>query len=525
MSVVRPAVLLLLAWAGACASPSSDIDLAPLYQRTTAPDYQRVEMLGGLARYEEDAGRTLWALNPLLWRERRPDGRVQADYFMLLGRYEFMPERNRTWTRLVPFLWYRSERRPDGVQDTDWALLPFFLGGSSSDGKEDSFAFFPFYGHLRDWLTFEDARFFLFPLWAKTRKPGGTESTHWLWPFFGRSSGRGQGWHLWPFYGEFEVPGRQRRSYLLWPFWQESETDLHKPNPRRSWFLFPLYGKTEQGDFEAVTFLWPFFGRSSRPSTEYSSWQLWPLLKFESGGHDLQGQPLLRRLARFLPFYLHFEDQHTEFTSWVWPFFWRRHDEYGGQVTDGTYAVPLWWHLRTKRYQDVDGDGQPEEVGEEVLTQSWPLFAKQDYSDGRRHFETPYLGKVIARNLTNPLALWQSHQREAGSDATKVERAFLGLYHSVRSGGHHRWSVPVVGGVWTEPDGTRHHSWLFGLLRWRSGSGGGLERPAFPGPGWPDLHRMNRPLQPTDDLPLLNPAPAHQPELADLVEEPQDGGR
>ena len=71
-------VLLLLTGSG-CASPSSEINLAPLYLRSTVPGVQRTEALGGLARFEEAGGHTRWALNPLLWREDVCDHGLAAD--------------------------------------------------------------------------------------------------------------------------------------------------------------------------------------------------------------------------------------------------------------------------------------------------------------------------------------------------------------------------------------------------------------------------------------------------------------
>jgi len=490
---------------GSCASPTADVNLAPIYLRSSTPDWQTVEIMGGIGRFKEDQGTTTWALNPLFWRQRRPDGHVEADFLALLGRYEYVPGRDRSKTRLFPLFWYESERRPDGVQDTDWMAFPFFAGGSSSDGEEDYFAVFPFYGKLKNWLTWDEVTFILFPIFARTKKEPGVTHTHWLWPFYGRKEGAATGWHLWPFYGTSARPGKSNRTYVLWPFWNKSVENKNHPEERRSWFLFPLMGRTEQGDYVATTFFWPFLGRAERPSTDYYSWAVWPILKFEEGGNDATGQPSQRKVKRFWPFYLHYEDEQTSYSSWLVPIFWKRHDEFGDMERDGYYAVPLWWQLKTKRFDDVDGDGSPDVTSTETLTRFWPFFAnqaEQDFWDlsadepqplavedgSHGHTEAPYFGEAVARNFTRPLAVWQQHQQEPKSP--KVERAFLGLYHSIESGGHRRWSIPILGGQWTEPNGARHHSYLFGLLRWQSGgSNAGLQTPAFPGPGWPDLRR------------------------------------
>lgn len=492
---------------GGCASPTADVNLAPIYLRSSTPEWQTVELAGGLARFREDHGTTTWAVNPLFWRQRTPDGNVEADFLFLLGRFEHSAERNRYKTRLFPLFWYESELLYGGIQNTDWMAFPFFAGGSSSDGSEDYFAFFPFYGKMKGWLTWNEVEFIMFPFYVRTEKDPGYTTQHWLWPFFGRQSGSAHGWNFWPFYGTFERPGKSKRKYIMWPFWIESTELLNHPEARHSWFLFPFVGRIEQGDYVATTYLWPFLGRAERPSTNYYSWSLWPLLKFEDGGMDDQGLPSKKKVKRILPFYLHYEDEHTSFSSWMYPLFWKRRDEFGNMERDGYYALPFWWRLDTKRYDDLNGDGTPEHTSTETLTRVWPFFAQrkeQDHFDLSQnqemipldpelglhgHTEAPYFGEALARNLTRPLALWQRHQEEPQSPV--VERAFLGLYHSVESDGHKRWSMPVLGGQWTEPNGVKHHSYLFGLLRWQSGGeNSGIQAPAFPGPGWPDLRRQ-----------------------------------
>ncbi len=478
-----PALLLCLA--AACAAPDSEIHLAPLFSRHTAPGYDHAEAVGGVLRYGERPGRhRTWALSPLLWQRRHADGREEADFLYPLGRFEHDPERPRTYARLFPVFWREAETRPDGVAEVDWAFLPpFFWGGSSSDGQEDYFAFWPLFGTLKDFLTFDEVHFLFWPFFLSNEK-GERRSTHLLWPIFGWTEGSEVGWHIFPLYGTAEVPGRYRRSYLLWPIFHRAEDELWKPEPRQAWLLVPLGGRIRQGDYTATTVLWPIFGLAERPSTGYRSFQAWPVLKFESGGREAP-----RRITRFLPFWTHYEDEDTEHTAFLWPVFWTRRDRFGGIERESFYAVPLYWRSETRR--TLEDGSEVREYSEHL----WPFARSWRDSEGREDFALPAPGmeplldsRILSRNLGFAFELWAGS--DEGPGGVRERRAFLNLYHETESAGHRRWSVPILGGQWTEPDGTVHTSLLLGLLRWRSGPDGGLEEPAFPGPGWPDLHRL-----------------------------------
>jgi len=453
--------VLSLALLAGCASPGADWNLAPFYSRHTAPQQVRAEIAGGLIRFEKDQETVRRAWNPIYWQEETANGHQQVDFLFPFGRAESSKERGRSWTRLWPFFWRESELRPPDNKDkrvleTDWAFYPFFTGGSADDGSEDYFAFFPFYGHLENWLSFEEVDFVLFPFWARTKKDG-TQTSHFLFPFFSKRSGNSTGWKFFPFFGWKKIPGRSKSHFILWPFFTYAETELHKKNPMRSWFLFPFYGSKTQGDYQAKTLFWPLLGWANRPSTGYRSWQFWPLLKFE---HSEKGGG--RRLSRVLPFFL----KEMERESW--------------------YAVPLLWKSKTK-YKD----GR-----EEDYLRIFPFFARRTITHHHNittQVASPDAGSAVSRNWLYPFSLWK--ETNEGRSGFREKRALFGLYREIRSSGHSRKSVPILGGVWEEPDGTRHHSWLLGLLRWTTGENGSWQAPAFPGPGWPDLSAYPLPAQ------------------------------
>jgi hypothetical protein len=476
----RLACAFLLVAAG-CAAPNSELNVAPLFARHTLPGWEEAEALGGALRFERTADASSLTASPMLWRRTHADGRREADFLFALGRRFHDPARPITQTRLFPLGWYRSEGRADGIEDNDWGLLFWLIGGGTSQDGENYFWVFPFGGRGEDVLTYDEFEFVLWPFYLHNRKDE-RESTHLLWPIFGWQEGSEDGWRVFPFYGKTEVPGKYRRSFIAWPFVHLAENDLDQAEPRRGWLVLLLGGHIEQDDYEAFTLLWPFIGWARRPSTGYRSWAVWPLVKFEQGGSNSA-----REIARVLPFWQHYRDPDTEFATVLWPFFWWWRDRLqDAGERESWYGMPLFFASRS-----TWADG-----GSAERTRFWPFLSERRERNGAHTVRIldpgipPVLDdEVASRNFGWLYEIWSAREAPPPAPLARSQRAWLGLYRAAEGSGHRRASLAGLGGRWTEPDGTAHTALLFGLLRWRRGPDGerDWEAPAFPGPGWPDL--------------------------------------
>ena len=464
---MKEVFLVGLTLCSACASPVSDIQLAPLFSRQTVPDFTTLEIAGGLISTSQTDYGTAWSAGPLAGGEQDSDGKMRMDFLWPLGRFEQDLSRPRSLSRLWPVFWARRDTRADGVEEYDWNIFGFLHGGSSSTKDEESFAFFPFYGKLNDFLTWDEIEFHLFPFHVTTKKDGVT-SRNFLFPLVSRTEGPGvRGWKLFPFAGRKKRDGSYQRDFLFWPFWHRWQENL-SGEVRHGWFLFPIAGHIKQGDYEATTAVWPFLGWASRPSTNYQAWSIWPLLKHEQGGIAKD-----REVKRILPFLLRHKDATGETTSWLWPLIWHREFNYTNMQGDSSHVFPF-FHKGSRRF----ADGSKEE-----LLHLWPLGIHIE-TPQRKLLALPSLGSAADKRLGFIYQAW----RDSSENETRDRRLWLGLYRKIESSGHSRWSIPILGGVWEEPNGTRHHSWLGGLLRWQTGPRGvAMEAPAFPGPGWPTL--------------------------------------
>lgn len=462
----------------ACASPGAEIHFSPIFSHHSVPGYDHAEAAGGLLRREQRGEQTVWALSPIWWRRSDSDGNILTDFVYPLGRHQHYPDRPHTRTWFLPLFWYEREPNVDGVMETDWFLLPF-IGGSADDGSESSFGVFPFYAKLENVLAMDELTMVMFPLYVRNRQ-NGRNHTWLLWPFFGWRDGAGSsGWHIWPLYSHAELENKYTATWLLWPFISFRKEKLDREHHLVAYHFWPVYGRITRDDYTANTILWPVFGWASRPSTEYTAWNLWPFLRFENAPDDG------RTFNKIWPLWMNYEDPKSKWTSLLWPIIWYRHSEVGGELRENWWLVPF-WHRNVVSQNEVV-------IAEEW--QLWPLAhtssARDDASSFR--FPAPALAPLfdppaMSRNWGPFYEVWAEN---SGPDRSWSDARALGnLYHAARAEGHDRWSIPVLGGRWREPDGTTHWSLCAGLLRWHTGpDGSGMEAPAFPGPGWPSLNQ------------------------------------
>ena len=474
--VLRRLALASAAWLASCAASGSDVHLAPFYTRlATADGGTLVEVAGGLYRqHRRDEGDFLqWrTLAPLYGITRERDGDYTADHPFLLGRTRHRAGETTSFVVPLYLAWSR---------DTAAGQRSFFLGLPGILRQETPQAthwgWFPFYGRFEDFLTFDEARFVLWPLYVSNERAG-RASKHFLWPLFGWTTGGGeQSFHLFPFYGRATWEGRYERSYWLWPFFHRHRNHLGGGDeaPEDVWMFFPFFGKTERGTYAAWTGLWPFFGYSR--DTESGFWALdfpWPLVRLQRGPDET-------RRTRFWPLYSQLESEGLETTSWLWPLVTKSHETNSTAERDAFTFAPLW--QQWDRTDLVTGETS-------AWRKLWPLFRWEREGDWRSgallELDPFFRNQLVPRHLTSFFRLyeWEEEPRY------RRERAFLGLYRRERGRGEERRSFS---GLWARRSYTldgepaRETSLLFGLLRWRVTPAGGFDMlpPAFPGPGWP----------------------------------------
>lgn len=485
-------------WSAGCAAPGSDLDLGPLGARfERAGGGRELELLGGVWISRQPGDRTaspgspapdgqdaerLWALRPLVSRRTTEDA-ARTRFLAPLG--SSLQTSEGTTSYLLPLYYYRSHEDQFGARQRSLITLIGILWSQSDASADDArkrelLAWFPFAGRATNFLTYDEISFFLFPLYLRTLREG---RTNWnvLFPIFNwASGGGGSGWHVWPLYGENVLAGRYDRRFLLWPIFHWHRNELAKPADKQQTKLaaLPLVGTTSVGTYRSWTFLWPFFGWARDP--ERGFWALdcpWPLVRLQGGGQN----PLAEERTRVWPFYSHYHAEGLDATSYVWPIYQERHEDYGEVRRDSTYLLPFWQHWERT---DSSASGT---LGVERFTKLWPLYQESEIG-GERRTAFPALSPLWRlEDLEFHYSwMWELYAREEDARGAVHERGWLGLWRRERDANEVR---TALGPLWARrgdvQGGFSEHSLLFGLLRWRHDQDGwSLLAPAFPGPGW-----------------------------------------
>lgn len=487
---------LALAWGaallGACAGPSSEQHVAPLYTHISTP--------GGGVEHEALAGAVIarrdrldgpvdqWGLRPFFIHYRERDERARTQFLYPLGRVVRGGGEFNWW--LLPLADYRRENTEEGRKWSFLALPGVYLA-RFPDGRRTT-AWFPIGGRVEELLSWDELEFILWPLWTKSTRQGRT-SYHVLFPFFSWTSAPdGGGWRAWPLVGHSWVDDRYDRWWALWPILSYRRENL-KSSPRyhqTQWAVFPLYGEVRQGTYRSTTVLWPFFGYSRDPATGFWAWDgPWPLVRIMRPGNQelvpLPRNPGDRERTRFWPFYSHYSGDGLESSWYGWPFVNVRHEESMLTDRDGLMILPFW-----QSFDRRDKDGH-----ELVYEKLWPVYQYEREGSATDGYTRRYLFPQLSPFWRLPDLdehyswLYELYNAEVG-EHTAHERALFGIWRREVDAFEERL---YISGLWSRRSyraagaAVTEHSLLFGLLRWRSSEADGLTflRPALPGPGWP----------------------------------------
>jgi len=191
-------------------------------------------------------------------------------------------------TQLIPLYFYRSKNTDEKLSGTRkqisdryakkiFIVFPLILGGTKQ--QEDYLAVFPFGGRLVGWLSADEIKFVLWPLYTWARKEE-QESVVILWPFYSRThSPVVDAWRLWPLAGHSTKDGEYEKLFLLWPFFNYQRLGLSDEEPGHAVMVFPFYAQKKKKDYQAKSVLWPLYGFSHNERIQQKQWNApWPIV-------------------------------------------------------------------------------------------------------------------------------------------------------------------------------------------------------------------------------------------------------
>jgi hypothetical protein len=339
MKRLRAAFLFLLCLISASllTAPASDAevteeDFFPIYFGRTREEPEETildeDFNWPFGAFHED--RELWwgAVRPLAsWGEHQEKG----NFFRFLppiGLFNWKADEFDY--RIQPFWYHRWKALPDGHEDWEYRLFPLYATDSNRD-QDPSTAYFLFYGHLYDRFGVDEAEYYLFPLYLRTRRGEFVNHTL-LWPFLGYGSGGGgSNLRLWPIFGHKVVPGKKNAIFVAWPFWGSAISLDEDGEQVETCGCFPLYVSVDSPRRKGWTFLWPFFRHNqvNRPRRTWDDFAApFPFYQRTTETlRDNQGGTIGGQDTRlYFPFYGHIqkESRSRRLDAEYWtPFLWR----------------------------------------------------------------------------------------------------------------------------------------------------------------------------------------------------------
>lgn len=379
-----------------------DIFFSPLFSYESQGEDYSIKGIGPFL----DVSQTHDALRPLYYRDTHQD----TTYFLYpLGK------RTPEHSYFIPFM-----RSTEDESHSHFDIFPYFSGTYEDRTYR---GIFPLYGHMYHRYGWDEASFFLWPLYSKTERFG-EETYSFLWPIF--SYKKNSLTKIFPLYG-WEKTTDSEYFFFLWPFFH-----YERGSSGSMVAALPLFRYEHGPTHWNASFLWPFFTYNRDDASNHSSADFpWPLIRTASGGYEE---------TRIFPFYLKKEEGPSyRIRSVLWPLWTERSSSTGKpgneeQVTsvlilnrltersapDGTRSrsFTLWPLVHLAREQDRSAWYFPAIIPfyhDEVFLKTWGecLTLAQGSSD------------EISSRLS---ILWDSFLWEKGPDTSRWSLLFLAMH-------------------------------------------------------------------------------------------------
>jgi len=303
----------------------------------------------------------------------------------------------------------------------------------------------PLAGTLQNRLFFKRIDWFAFPAFARFQQQDHSD-VYILWPIFrSRSGEKATGYAAWPLFGHFEKEGVYDNTYFFWPLIYDNYRTLPADKgggTSRNFGMLPLVAGEDAPGLKSRTYVWPFFGyttKSAPRETYHETRFLYPFVVFGKGDNvDVE---------RILPLFTHeFSQQHHK--TWVlWPML----------RVDDTRMDFMEIHKDTMFYFLYKNEVQtsPGRDFKARKTQLWPLFGYIDNGAGKKQFqilnpfEPFFSGNEMIRQSWTPF--FALYRYEKSGD--EMRRSFLWnfvLYN--RNGGNKELSVSIFYSKKTTPE-------------------------------------------------------------------------
>jgi hypothetical protein len=437
---------------------AGEIEMGPLahHFKLTLEDGERIEAVGPIFSHERSTGHEQWAFTPFLtYRRDRLIDSEEMDILYPFITYDRSGEEYKWRFFLMTTI---SGGRRQEEQSRRFTLFPIVFSQWTREGPLEYFAVFPLGGTIRDRLNRDEMRFWLFPLYAQTRKRD-MVTENYLYPIFHVRRGEGlRGWQFWPLMGhETKVPGvstngwgdvelvpGHRKDFVLWPLHFRHDLGLGTTNETRYRIWLPVYAEQRSPARDSTTWLWPFFTYTDDRAQQFREWDMpWPLVVFARG----EG----KTVNRVWPLYSRARSRTLESNFYLWPIYKYNRSHSAVHDRERTRWLFFLYSQTSLTYL---------ETGEkERRWDFWPFYSRWQEADGRERLQVfsilePLLprNEAIERNYSSVWSVWRTEKDPARGRSSRS--LFWNIYRRDVMPGARSWSA------------------MFGLVRYEAGDEG-----------------------------------------------------
>jgi hypothetical protein len=397
-------------------SPSSDFqairDLGPVYARDlTLETALRERALGPL--WERQSLTNAMSFNALrpFWSQTEDleHGRVLTEMLWPLGMVRDR-DGDRFWRFLIA---YGHDFDTTAKSRFRTVIFPLFMTGRTQAGERYT-GLFPFWGDVREVLTYDRIRFALFPLYAEMWRKD-LHSVNWLWPFFSRTeSDTLKATRFFPFYGHATHQDKGSAQFVMWPICTHYATTPGGEGAR-GFVLWPLFGNIKHKNGFSRWVLPPFF-KYARMGGETEIQAPWPFVRYRDGK---------KKQLYLWPIWGHKSVGPVESSFFMWPIVRNQDVTRRDTIFRRRYVLPFWYYLDEKALATSEHLSR--------YLKLWPLFSYQREGQTARLrllelWPLKHTGS-IERNLA---PLWTLYTNTRKGDAKESELLW-GLYRHRRS--------------------------------------------------------------------------------------------
>lgn len=449
-------VLTLLSGLAAQQALALEVNYWPVFngEREEDSHYSSWQWLGPVLFRKETPDTAIHGVRPLFVRfnEKERDARSLHVLYPLFNARQW-PYGN-SWD-VLNLLRFQSFTPRNTEESRTFQFFPFVFWHDDPEPEKSYFGVFPLAGQTRNFFSYDEVSWFLFPLSARFER-GETTTVALPWPFLRIVRGpETSGFHIWPLYGSVARENAFSRRYWLWPLGYNVRRELWKEQPLEAFGFLPFYSSSRSERAESKTFIWPFFGYTASFEPHYRETRFfWPLFVQRRGTSYVN---------RWAPFYTHSIREGVDLRWILWPLY--RHsvwEERNLRNERTQFLYFLYWSHTQSSIADPD-------LAPAVKKHVWPFFSSWDNGAGRTQFQAlspmevffPF-NEVVREKYTPLFALYRFDKEEDAYSRHSFLFDFITTARDLEEGTFHCNIGPLF--TYRRSEKGRHWELFKGLL-------------------------------------------------------------